>query len=57
MSQKNVLILGVGNILLTDEGFGVRAVEYLQSRYQWPASVRLMDGGTSGVLLMPQILE
>ncbi len=57
MSQKNVLLLGVGNILLTDEGFGVRAVEYLQSRYQWPASVRLMDGGTSGVLLMPQILE
>ena len=31
--------MGVGNILLTDEGFGVRAVEYLQANYTWPDNV------------------
>jgi hydrogenase maturation protease len=55
-SQK-VLILGVGNILLTDEGFGVRAVEYLQERYVWPGRVRLLDGGTQGLMLMRDIQE
>jgi hydrogenase maturation protease len=57
MNEKKVLILGVGNILLTDEGFGVRAVEYLQARYRWPAHVRLMDGGTLGLLLRPDMQE
>ncbi|MDR2745794.1 MAG: HyaD/HybD family hydrogenase maturation endopeptidase [Desulfovibrio sp.] len=55
-SQK-ILILGVGNILLTDEGFGVRAVEYLQERHVWPDHVRLLDGGTQGLMLMRDIQE
>ncbi len=36
VNDKRILILGVGNILLTDEGFGVRAVEYLKTHYRWP---------------------
>lgn len=57
MNDKRILILGVGNILLTDEGFGVRAVEYLEAHYRWPVHVRLMDGGTQGLMLMPELQE
>jgi hydrogenase maturation protease len=56
-ANKKILILGVGNILLTDEGFGVRAVEYLQANYTWPACIRLLDGGTQGLMLMPEIQD
>ena len=57
MGKEKVLILGVGNILLTDEGFGVRAVEYLESQYRWPENVTLMDGGTQGLMLMSRLME
>lgn len=57
MSKQHVLILGVGNILLTDEGFGVRAVEYLKTHYRWPDNVTLMDGGTQGLMLMSDLMD
>ena len=57
MEEKRIMIMGVGNILLTDEGFGVRAVEYLQAKYTWPENVRLEDGGTQGLLLMSTLME
>lgn len=47
-----ITILGVGNILLSDEGVGVRVVEYLDQRYSFPDNVRLVDGGVLGVRLM-----
>lgn len=50
--QRSVLILGVGNILLRDEGLGVRAVEYLRERYEIPPSVEVVDGGTAGLGLL-----
>lgn len=56
MDKKRILILGVGNELLTDEGFGVRALEYLQAQYIWPDNVHLMDGGTLGVMLMTELM-
>jgi len=54
-SQANVLILGVGNILLSDEGAGVRALELLEERYTFPPQVELLDGGTSGLELLPAL--
>ncbi len=51
----NVLVLGVGNILLSDEGAGVRAVERLQQRYCLPEGLEVVDGGTSGLDLLPLI--
>ncbi len=57
MSEKKILILGVGNLLMCDEGFGVHAVNLLQQDYIWPENVRLMDGGTLGMLLMPDIQD
>ena len=44
-------VLGVGNIILSDEGFGVRVVEYLQKNFTFPDNVSLIDGGTLGVEL------
>lgn len=44
-------VLGVGNVILSDEGFGVRVVEYLQKNFTLPDNVALIDGGTLGVEL------
>ena len=44
-------VLGVGNTILSDEGFGVRVVEYLQKNFTFPENVSLVDGGTLGVEL------
>ena len=51
----NTLILGIGNLLWADEGFGVRCVERLNADYVFPDSVRVMDGGTQGIFLLPWV--
>jgi hydrogenase maturation protease len=51
----DTLVLGIGNVLWADEGFGVRAVAELQARWQFPESVVLMDGGTQGLYLLPHV--
>ncbi|WP_434361232.1 HyaD/HybD family hydrogenase maturation endopeptidase [Parasalinivibrio latis] len=53
----NILILGIGNLLWADEGFGVRAVERLQQRFEFPDNVKLMDGGCQGVYLIQHVQE
>ena len=49
------VVLGIGNIILTDEGVGVRAVEALETRYKLPESVMPIDGGTSGMELLEDL--
>ena len=56
-SFLNVLVLGLGNILLSDEGVGVRAVEELQHRYDCSDAVDIVDGGTVGFELLPYFDE
>ena len=51
MAAKNILILGLGNILLGDEGVGVRVVEQLLSR-SLPDEIEVIDGGTAGYELI-----
>ncbi len=51
----DTLVLGIGNVLWADEGFGVRAVETLHARYCFPFEVRVMDGGTQGMFLLPYV--
>jgi hydrogenase maturation protease len=53
---RQTLILGIGNILWADEGFGVRAVEKLNQDYQFADNVTVMDGGTQGIYLV-QFIE
>ncbi|MER5173406.1 HyaD/HybD family hydrogenase maturation endopeptidase [Thioclava sp. GXIMD2076] len=52
---RNILVLGIGNVLWADEGFGVRCVETMAQTHAVPANVRLMDGGTQGLYLLPFI--
>lgn len=56
-ASPSVLILGIGNLLWADEGFGVRALETLQQHYAFPPNVRLLDGGTQGIYLVQHIRE
>ncbi|MDJ0823796.1 MAG: HyaD/HybD family hydrogenase maturation endopeptidase [Paracoccaceae bacterium] len=49
----NVLIMGIGNVLWADEGFGVRCVEHLAQNWSLPDGVTLLDGGTQGLYLLP----
>lgn len=52
-SFLDVLVLGLGNILLSDEGAGVKAIEELQNRYNCSGGVEFVDGGTIGFELLP----
>ena len=51
----DILVLGIGNVLWADEGFGVRAVAALNGGWRFPESVTLMDGGTQGLYLLPHV--
>ena len=56
-SAQPVLVLGVGNILLSDEGAGVKAVEKLKEEFDFPPCVDIMDGGTIGIGLLSYLKE
>lgn len=51
-TPKRVVVLGVGNVLMSDEGFGVHMIEHLQAHYSFEPEVDLIDGGTCGMELM-----
>jgi hydrogenase maturation protease len=51
------LIFGAGNLLLSDEGFGVHALRYLEENYSFPDSVELYDGGTLGIMVTHKLEE
>jgi len=53
--RPEVLVLGIGNLLWADEGFGVRAVEALHAAYSFPTGVTLKDGGTLGLNLYEDV--
>ena len=53
--MAETLVLGLGNILLSDEGIGVRVVEHLLAQYDFPEGVLVMDGGTLGLDLLPYL--
>jgi hydrogenase maturation protease len=51
-SFMRVVVLGIGNIILCDEGVGVRAAEALGASYALPDYVEVIDGGTAGMELL-----
>lgn len=55
--SNRILILGIGNVLWADEGFGVRCVEVMAETHALPETVRLLDGGTQGLYLLPFLEE
>ena len=50
--ENSIVVLGVGNILLTDEGLGVHVVEDLKANYTFIPQISLIDGGTMGMELL-----
>ncbi|THF65329.1 HyaD/HybD family hydrogenase maturation endopeptidase [Pseudothauera rhizosphaerae] len=50
-----ILVLGIGNLLWADEGFGVRCVEAFGERWAVPERVTVLDGGTQGLYLLPYL--
>ncbi|MDU2066465.1 MAG: HyaD/HybD family hydrogenase maturation endopeptidase [Sporomusaceae bacterium] len=55
--MKKTIILGIGNILLSDEGFGVKAVTALDEKYKLSEGAEFLDGGTLGMDLIPYLSE
>jgi hydrogenase maturation protease len=47
-----IMILGIGNILFSDEGFGIRVIEKIQEMYQFDDTVQVIDGGVLGINLL-----
>src|SRR5579872_4180318 len=54
-SVEPVLILAIGNQLLSDDGVGMVLLEELSRRGEWGGAVDLVDGGTQGLMLLSQI--
>jgi hydrogenase maturation protease len=50
-----LLVLGLGNLLCSDDGLGAVAVHLVERRYRPPDGVRVLDGGTLGLSLLPQL--
>ena len=56
-SPVRTLILGVGNLLMSDEGVGVHVIQKLVADYQLPEEVQVLDGGTLGMDLLYYLEE
>ena len=55
-SADRILILGIGNVLMGDEGVGVQAIRFLEQQ-SFPPHVHLLDGGTGGFTLLSYLQE
>jgi hydrogenase maturation protease len=48
-------VLGIGNLVMTDDGIGIRVVQQLADNYSFPPEITIFDGGTLGLDLLPQL--
>ena len=51
--KNRILVVGLGNILLRDEGVGVHVIQILKDRFRFSPEVEIVDGGTLGLDLLP----
>lgn len=54
-THAKILVLGLGNVLLTDDGFGVHVINALDAASAGDPAIRCLDGGTMGLSLLPDI--
>lgn len=54
-NTHNALVLGIGNLIMSDDGVGVRVVQELKREYRFPRGVEVVDGGTLGLDLLPML--
>jgi hydrogenase maturation protease len=55
--KMSVLVLGIGNVLMTDDSVGVRVVDEILRKFDIPEGVEILDGGTSGIELLTHIRD
>jgi hydrogenase maturation protease len=53
--QISVLVLGIGNLVMSDDGVGVLVAQRLQQGYRFADNVEVLDGGTLGLDLLPKL--
>lgn len=54
-AKKPIRIVGIGNVLMGDDGLGPYTIKVLESRYEFPSCIELEDGGTPGLDFMPYL--
>lgn len=52
---SKILVLGIGNLVMSDDGVGVKVVQRLQRGFRFAETVEIMDGGTLGLDLLPKL--
>jgi hydrogenase maturation protease len=57
LDGHDTTVIGLGNVVLSDDGLGVHAVRRMQHRYQPGDGVELVEGGTAGLLLLPCLAD
>ncbi len=55
--MAKLTVLGIGNVLMRDEGIGVRLMEAVRDERPWPVEVEFIDGGAGGLNLLHIIEE
>jgi hydrogenase maturation protease len=56
-TEKKIGIVGIGNLICGDEGFGPHTIRYLEENYSFPDNVLVQDAGTAGIYLSPFLEE
>ena len=57
LTEKKIGIVGIGNLICGDEGFGIHTIQYLENNYIFPDKVLLKDAGTAGIYMSPFLEE
>lgn len=55
IQRRRIIVLGLGNLIRSDDGVGIHAIHQLLRDSRIPESVELLDGGTLGLQLLPAI--
>ncbi len=55
--MAKIKIIGLGNLLMGDDGLGIRVIEILERNYQFPKNVEIVEGGTGGLYLLPVLRD
>ncbi len=56
-TDKKIGIVGIGNLICGDEGFGIHTINYFEDNYIFPDNVLLKDAGTAGIYMSPFLEE
>lgn len=56
-TDKKIGIVGIGNLICGDEGFGIHTINYFEENYIFPDNVILKDAGTAGIYMSPFLEE